>query len=214
MEGYKEHSINERIADIARTLFGGNISLMARKTFIARNTISSIIKSDGVTPGYDIINKIAEMASPRISLQWLVRGEGDMIENTGAYANETRPRIPVRVTAGTMNGFADAVKENECELMPVIRSFPNYDYTIVVKGNSMEPKYEGGDELAIKKVDSIIEWGKVYVLDTRDGAVLKRLYEENEDEFRCVSYNKEYSDFRVSKSEVFAVYKVVGLIRI
>jgi hypothetical protein len=44
MEGYKEHSINERIADIARTLFGGNISLMARKTFIARNTINSIIK--------------------------------------------------------------------------------------------------------------------------------------------------------------------------
>lgn len=80
MEGYKEHSINERIADIARTLFGGNISLMARKTFIARNTINSIIKSDGVTPGYDIINKIAEMASPRISLQWLVRGEGDELD--------------------------------------------------------------------------------------------------------------------------------------
>lgn len=77
----------------------------------------------------------------------------------------------------------------------------------------MEPKYEGGDEIAIKKVTDYIKFGEVYVLDTRDGAVVKRLYDAG-DAYRCVSYNKEYSDFEVQKSDVFGVYRVVGLIRI
>ena len=40
------------------------------------------------------------------------------------------------------------------------------------------------------------------MLDTRDGAVIKRLYDAG-DKSRCVSYNKEYPDFTVDKSEVF-----------
>ena len=77
----------------------------------------------------------------------------------------------------------------------------------------MEPKFEGGDEIAIRKVYDYIEWGKPYVLDTRDGAVLKRLYDAGDD-YKCVSYNSEYPDFKVQKKDVLAVYKVVGLIRI
>jgi phage repressor protein C with HTH and peptisase S24 domain len=78
----------------------------------------------------------------------------------------------------------------------------------------MEPKYEGGDEIALKKVNSIIEPGKTYVLSTRDGAVLKRLYPDDKG-VRCVSYNnEEYPDFYVSGDDVLGVYRVVGLIRI
>ncbi len=74
-------------------------------------------------------------------------------------------------------------------------------------------KFQSGDEIAICKVNDVIEWGKTYVLDTRDGAVLKRLYDAGE-KYRCVSYNKEYPDFEVNKIDIFAVYRVVGLIRI
>ena len=84
---------------------------------------------------------------------------------------------------------------------------------MIVKGDSMEPKFEGGDEIAIRKVCDVIEWGKTYVLDTRDGAVLKRLY-DNGDNFKCVSFNAEYPDFEVCKADVFGIYKVVGLLRI
>ena len=78
----------------------------------------------------------------------------------------------------------------------------------------MEPKYEGGDEFACMKVESVIEWGKAYVLATRDGAVLKRLY-KSEKGVRCVSYNHdEYPDFEIDAEDIFGVYRVVGLIRV
>jgi phage repressor protein C with HTH and peptisase S24 domain len=85
---------------------------------------------------------------------------------------------------------------------------------MIVKGNSMEPKFESGDEIACKKVEKIIEWGKTYVLATRDGAVLKRLYQD-EDGVRCVSYNhEEYPDFHVDGDDILGVYRVVGLLRV
>jgi phage repressor protein C with HTH and peptisase S24 domain len=85
---------------------------------------------------------------------------------------------------------------------------------MIVKGDSMEPKFEGGDEIALKEVHSTIEWGKAYVLATRDGVVLKRLFPA-EHGFRCVSYNhEEYPDFIVDEDDVFGKYRVVGLIRV
>lgn len=156
-----------------------------------------------------------------VSSEWLITGNGTMLKSENALARNkiepyggTRPRIPMDVAAGSLSGFSEGIKLRDCEQIPIVKAFPNYDYTIIVKGNSMEPKYEGGDEIAISKVSSILEWGKVYVLDTRDGAILKRLYEESEGEYRCVSYNKEYPDFRIRKDDVFGIYKVVGLIRI
>ena len=158
----------------------------------------------------------------RYSFEWLKYGEGEMMlpdsseeqgQETTSNAEETRPRIPMTVAAGTLCGFSESVKMYDCEQIPVVKAFPKYDYTIIVKGDSMEPKFQGGDEIAIRKVTSIVEWGKPYVLDTADGAVLKRLYDGGE-KFRCVSFNKEYPDFEVCKSDVFGVYKVVGLIRI
>lgn len=99
--------------------------------------------------------------------------------------NETRPRIPMAVVAGLLTGFSDSIKSSDCEQMPIIKAFPPYDCTMTVKGDSMEPEFEGGDETAIRKVCDVMEWGKTYVLDTRDGAVLKRLY-DNGDNFKCV----------------------------
>lgn len=126
----------------------------------------------------------------------------------------TKPRLPITAAAGVLSDYLGGVLAHECEEMPVIRSIPDYDFTMLVKGNSMEPKYEGGDEIALKKVNSIIEPGKTYVLSTRDGAVLKRLYPDDKG-VRCVSYNnEEYPDFYVSGDEVLGVYRVVGLIRI
>lgn len=126
----------------------------------------------------------------------------------------TKPRIPITAEAGQLAEYLGGVLANECEQLPIIRSIPDYDFTMFVKGNSMEPKYESGDEIACKKVESVIEWGKAYVLATRDGAVLKRLFPA-EHGFRCVSYNHdEYPDFIVDEDDVFGKYRVVGLIRI
>lgn len=159
-------------------------------------------------------------AATGLNLKWLMDGVGDMYAPGGKAADfeqsqsdETRPRIPMAVAAGLLTGFSDSIKSSDCEQIPIVKAFPPYDCTMIVKGDSMEPKFEGGDEIAIRKVCDVIEWGKTYVLDTRDGAVLKRLY-DNGDTFRCVSFNPEYPDFEVSKDDVFGIYKVVGLLRI
>lgn len=167
-------------------------------------------------PSNEILERIY-LTYPELSRVWLLTGEGEMLmrkeETTSSEEpTETRPRVPSTAAAGSLSGFSDE-SEWEWERYPIIKAFPTYDFTIIVKGNSMEPKFEGGDEVAIKKVCDFIEWGKVYVLDTRDGAVLKRLY-DNGDKYRCVSFNDEYPDFEVNKEDVYGVYKVVGLIRI
>ena len=149
-------------------------------------------------------------AFPNVNLSWLKTGEGDIFNVT---EQEVCPHIPTLAAAGGPMGFSEAIKSGDCEMRPVVRILPKYDYTISIKGDSMEPKFESGDVVAIRKVSDFIEWGKTYVLDTEDGAVIKRLYDEN-DSYRCVSYNSEYPDFLISKASVFGVYKVVGMIRI
>lgn len=127
---------------------------------------------------------------------------------------KTKPRLPVSAAAGSLAEYSQGVLREQCEQMPIISNFPDYDYTMFIKGNSMEPKYESGDEIAIKKADYIIEWGKDYVLDTQDGVIFKKIYEDGEN-IRCVSYNhEEYPDFLVPKSIIYGYYKFVGLVRV
>lgn len=130
-------------------------------------------------------------------------------------SKNTKPRIPYTAAAGFITNAMDGIKDYDCEQIPVIAAFPNYDFTIIIKGDSMEPKYEGGDEVACKRVDStsFIQWGKVHVLDTAQGIVIKRIYEDG-DKIKCVSYNPEYPPFSIDKSEIYSISLVVGLLRI
>ena len=126
----------------------------------------------------------------------------------------TKPRLPVSASAGSLSQYSQGVLLEQCEQMPIIRNFPDYDYTMFIKGNSMEPKYESGDEIAIKKAEFVIEWGKDYVLDTEDGVIFKKIYDEGAN-IRCVSYNHdEYPDFLVPKEIIYGYYKFVGLVRV
>jgi len=170
-----------------------------------------------------LLDKIFK-AYPEIDKSWLLYGKGgdDVVVHVEDMPGmslqdekkDYRPRLPITASAGQLADYLGGTLAHECELLPIMRSIPDYDFTMVIRGNSMEPKYESGDEIACKKVESVIEWGKAYVLATRDGAVLKRLFPA-EHGFRCVSYNHdEYPDFIVDEDDVFGKYRVVGLIRI
>lgn len=137
------------------------------------------------------------------------------IDNKQNAAAETRPRIPYAASAGYLTSSVEGVTEMQCEQIPLIAAFPTYDFTMLIKGDSMYPNYEGGDEVACKRIDStsFIQWGKVHVLDTAQGIVIKRVYEDGGD-IKCVSYNKEYPDFTIQKEEVYSMSLVVGLLRL
>ena len=199
----------------------------AKNLGVVQKTLNNYTR--GRAPSSEILTSILEIY-PEISARWLMTGEGSMLKSDG-YANQEnevrqhyvtsdplldyKPRIPYEAAAGTLSEVMGGVSQYHCEQLPIVQAFPKYDFTIIIKGNSMTPQYEGGDEVACKRVDdtSFIQWGRTHVLDTAQGVVIKRLYDAG-DSFRCVSYNSdEYPDFLIHRSEVFGIFLIVGLIR-
>lgn len=170
--------------------------------------------NEDATITLDIVEYIQE-AFPNLSAEWLLRGKGSMyIATESGGSEETRPRIPFDAAAGTLTVGVDGVMPYQCEQMPVVRAFPRYDFTILVRGESMAPEYQSGDEVACLYVreSTYTQWGRVHVLDTTQGVVIKRIYDRG-DMVLCKSDNPRYEDFSIPKSEVFNVALVIGLIR-
>ena len=55
------------------------------------------------------------------------------------------------------------------------------EFLIRVEGMSMFPRYTNGDILAVKRLSSVtfFQWGCVYVLDTEQGMLIKRLFKSS-----------------------------------
>ncbi|MFC2488713.1 MAG: helix-turn-helix transcriptional regulator [Prevotella sp.] len=120
------------------------------------------------------------------------------------------PLLPISAQGGSLNDFVVSVKDIECE--KVISPIKGVDYAITVSGESMSPEYPSGSQVLIKKINerAFIDWGRVYVLDTCNGTVIKRLFPS--DTTGCVvckSINPEYPPFEVSMEDVYGVYRVL-----
>lgn len=154
---------------------------------------------------------------PDVSAEWLLRGQDvpKVEEKHLDVPVKTLPRIPVKASAGSLTTMVDGITEIQCEQFPVVHNFPKYDFTIHISGDSMVPYYISGDEVACLRITSatFIQWGRVHVLDTSQGIVIKRIY-DNGDTIRCVSYNPDYPDFNVPKDEIFSYNLVVGTLRL
>lgn len=164
-----------------------------------------------------------------LSANWLLTGEGEMFlssESTKDVVNEPGshyfakqgiPLIPIEAVAGAAKGDLTALAVDSENY--VIPDFNNKaDFLIRVSGNSMAPKYYNGDIVACKQIPTatFIQWGKVYVLDTLQGAICKRLFEgSKKDTVKVVSENTNYPPFEISlKTDVRSISIVVGVIRV
>lgn len=126
------------------------------------------------------------------------------------------PLIPVEAMAGWGKGDVQ-VMDYETGLYK-IPEFDNItvDFMIRVRGSSMYPKYNSGDTLACLKVELgvFFQWNKVYVLDTSQGAMVKRIRKsDKENHILCVSDNSNYDPFDLPLQDLFAIALVVGVIR-
>lgn len=118
--------------------------------------------------------------------------------------------IPTEAMAGTLGEFSTSIAAYDCER--IISPIKDVDYAIKIHGDSMSPEYPSGSLALIKKVNekAFIEWGKVYVLDTVNGVVIKSVRKsERENEVECVSLNPNYQPFRIDKSYIFGWYRVL-----
>lgn len=165
---------------------------------------------------------------------WLLTGEGSMLVNNSAnnlvntsntsapavssssIEEETKrvPLIPFEAQGGQLDGFArNGVTLAQCETVPT--PFKGAQFAISVRGQSMSPTYPSGCVLFISKnIADWVEWGKVYVLDTENGVIVKQLAPSSlgNDFVCCKSFNDapEFAPFDVPKSTIFGIYRVVG----
>ena len=132
---------------------------------------------------------------------------------------QTLPLIPFDAIAGipSIDNFGVAFAECEQYVVPEFAA-RGVDFLIRVSGSSMYPKYSNGDLLACTMIRDILffQWGKVYVIDSSQGVLVKRIFESDKDGFiRLVSDNKEhYPPFDFPVSDIRTLALVSGVIRL
>lgn len=176
----------------------------------------------------DAIDKILTIFED-IDANWLLTGRGEMIKTTVDIVNEPKstykktitiskngiPLIPIEAMAGYTTGSMQ-IMEYDTERF-VVPTFKGADYLIGVRGSSMYPKYNSGDIVACKhlNLDTFFQWNKVYVIDTVQGALIKRVCKGSTDEsVLIVSDNPKFEPFELHRSEINAIAIVMGVIRL
>lgn len=158
------------------------------------------------------------------NIKWLLTGEGDMLKASSSVDSQPSvknervtddeaykvPLVPISALGGSLNDFNTAVCRDDCET--VISPIKDIDMAIKISGDSMEPEYPSGSTVLIKKINehAFLEWGKVYVLSTCNGTVIKRLMPTDDpNKVLCESINPKYPPFEVSLEHVYGVYIVM-----
>lgn len=158
-----------------------------------------------------------------VSPEWLLTGQGEMLRadslptaSPATVPSEGIPLIPIEAMAGFGTGEVQ-VLEYECDRY-VVPAFKDAEFLIQVKGSSMLPKYNSGDIVACRKLpldELFFQWNKVYVLDTNQGALIKRVKAGSDDDhLLIVSDNERYEPFELHKKFIHSVAIVIGVIRL
>lgn len=173
----------------------------------------------------ELANKITSVFS-EINKSWLLADEGDMLNassSTSPVREQDFPReesrtatfvklIPIAAQGGSLTDYIYSVKESDCEL--IASPIRDVDLAIQVSGDSMAPEYPNGSHVYVKRINerAFIEWGKVYVLDTCNGSVIKILVPSDREGYvKCLSINPDpkFAPFEVSLEDIRGVYRVL-----
>lgn len=215
--------INERVIEAINYVLTSNRCLnkaSLAESFGIKPAKFSEILNKRMAAGMDIIQKLC--ADYDISPNWIITGQGEMLKTSIPIAKQTSnpnegiPLIPVEAMAGALT-CDTTVLEYECDRY-VVPVFKGADFLIPVKGSSMYPKYSSGDIVACQRVDMnnlFFQWNKVYVIDTNQGALIKRIKPgHDENHILIVSDNEKYDPFELPYSAIHAVALVIGVIRL
>lgn len=180
---------------------------------IPRGTISKIRGGSGISTS--TLTKICAKC-PDLNVAWLLTGEGEMTNSPSPAPTieaHTLPLIPMEAFAGP---GLPTYEDERIEDFYTVSEFKNSDFLIRVKGDSMTPKYNGGDLVACKKVTEtyFLQWGRVYVIYTKSqGIMIKRVQPADDNDYiKCVSDNPKYAPFDVPKEDIVSIALVNGAI--
>ena len=220
LEGLIRHYTKGNKAQFAKLL---GVSAQTISAWIARNTFDA---------------ELIYAKCRYVDSSWLLTGEGAMLqetENNNAPtpkhtveiarqvphdSSEGIPLIPLDAVAGFPADSGGSVRLEDCERY-VIPEFENKgaNFLIRVSGDSMVPLYYSGDLLACRKITDIrfFQWGTVYVLETSQGVLVKRVQEsvDHADSILCVSENSSvHHPFLLPRDDIRSLSIIVGLVRL
>jgi SOS-response transcriptional repressor LexA len=177
---------------------------------ISKAVLSNWYKRD--TIDYDLVLSKCEL----MEFNWLIKGTEIPLALKSSTIGDGIPLIPTHAMAGYMTGEVQTL-DYECERY-VVPMFKDADFLISVKGSSMIPKYNSGDIVACKKLplsDIFFQWNKVYVLDTAQGVMVKRIKKGSDtNSILIVSDNIAYEPFELQITQLHGIAIVIGVIRL
>lgn len=123
--------------------------------------------------------------------------------------------LPIEAAAGYLNDNNRAELFSQSDYIEFVDFMRvNADFAIRVSGDSMYPRYNNGDVLACRILTdrNLLEWGKVYCINTVNGCIIKKLFPKSGDPDKvvCRSENKAYDDIELCKLDILGCAVVVG----
>lgn len=184
-----------------------DIALLMNKP---RPHVSAALKGDEKRLTQGFVKSFAAAYRDYINEEWLLTGKGEMAKPD----HDQRPHFEARVAAGFLSGGSEQIMSPM--LRDMITTFPKYDFTIDVEGDSMTPQIVDGDTICCRFLDDRLNApvGRICVLDTKDGPAVKIIKEVTEDSLILHSLNPKYPDYPVELSSINRVALVIGVLRI
>lgn len=137
-----------------------------------------------------------------------------VVDNTN---HELIPIVPVKASAGYLNGFSDPEFIGQLPLfsMPVPELSAERTYRVFqITGDSMLPVVSGAYifcEFVVGVTD--LKNGQTYILVTKDeGLVYKRVYLSDGNNLLLVSDNKAFVPYSVSAESILEIWKARGVL--
>lgn len=169
-----------------------------------------------------------------VNISWLIMGSGEMLNDktgpTSIMAKKYHPRqniknipriafsIPI-VPIERLNDYLSATENENKERVPfdynVETLFSDVDFYTRVRDLSFYPLYNCGDLIACRWVhlSDFIQWNKIYLLATGQGALLKRVLKGRNDRyFTMQSDNPDFKSFEIAKVNIKAMAIIRGRI--
>ena len=204
-----DNCIKDRVVAVLKHI-GMNVNRASKMLGIPQRTLNRQVNEGGnisMDLVYAILNNV-----PEISPAWLIAGEGPMLVGEEAPSIDTVPFYEdLPLSAGNRDAFNPAQEKPSAFFsIPTCQA----DFYFPVSGSSMEPEFNDGDVVGVKRVDRSegIVHGAVYMIVTNENRMIKGCYHDNNDPnlIWCVSPN--YPSFPINKNDVCALFKVVNRI--
>ena len=150
---------------------------------------------------------------PEIDANWLMNPQGPV----KVIPKTPEAGIPL-ISLDSISSFDKSkISEKNYTEMIYVSEFEEIgvEFAITNKGDTMHPNYKGGDKLGCAKVDSksFRQWNRVYVLDTKQGVIIKRVQKGSKDNtILCVSDNSKYEPFLMPLEDIISISIVLGII--